>query len=97
MRGSQEDLILDILSDGKAYTQSELEKELRINQRNSHYPSNATDMEKVVSDLNSIKNMFDSWHFESKLDNMEKESKIKSTYVEGKDGHNNKYYMRTEI
>ena len=94
VKGSLEDLVLDVLSNGKAYTQSEIEKELGIGQRNKDLLPNATDMEKEIE---SLKNMVESFTFGRKLEDMEKAGLIRSAYIEGKDGHKNLYYIRTEF
>lgn len=97
VKGSLEDLILDVLSDGNAYTLSELEKELGIGQREEHYLSDATYEELLNGIKNSANNLSNSLIFFYKLEDMTKEGKIKSAYVEDKDGLKNTYYMRTEI
>ena len=93
-RGSWEDLTYIILSDGKAYLQSELEKELGIGQKNIESPPNASDEQKMITSLNALSNELNSWNFEQKLQAMEKEGKIMSRYVKDKNGKTNEYYMR---
>lgn len=93
VKGSLEDLVLDLLSDGNAYTQSEIEKELGIGQRNINILKNATDNQKIIAELESLRSVLDSWKFWEKLEDMEKAGHIRSAYIEGKDGSKNKYYI----
>lgn len=96
-KGSLEDLVLDVLSDGNAHTQSEIEKELGIGQRNTDSPLNATDEQKATTSIELFNNFMESLNFRGKLEDMEKAGRIKSAYIEGKNGFENKYYIRTEF
>lgn len=96
-RGSWEDLAYNMLGDGKAHTLSEIEKEIGIGEKNIKLPPNATDEQKMITLLNALSNVLDSWNFEQKLDAMEKEGRIMSRYIKDKNGKTNKYYIRTDF
>ena len=76
---------------------SELEKEIGIGQNNIKSPPNATDEQKTITSVNALTNVLESWNFEQKLQDMEKEGKIISKYVKDKNGKTNKYYMRVSL
>ncbi|MEM3587854.1 MAG: hypothetical protein QXZ02_08005 [Candidatus Bathyarchaeia archaeon] len=109
VKGCLEDQIISVLNDNKAYTLDELAKELRIGLENEDAPS-LTSMDKAVAagagantikdfrDIsNYMKDFLNNQFLRDKLNDMVKEGKIVSRFVEGKDGKYYTYYKINQV
>lgn len=89
---SWEQIVFQVLGDGRAYSFSELKNEIgMISPKRNNF---ATDHEYQLAIITS---MLDEMSFRETLNKMEKEGRIISKYISLASGKNETYYMRKDL